>query len=64
MKKETKKEIQTAVSGLKETVQSIKPDASGIMSTAKTGVQMMTAAAGGLAAWGEQYRQSMRKAGE
>ena len=61
MKKETKREIQAAVSGLKET---IKPDASGTMNTVKAGVQMVTAAVGSLAAQGEQYRKNMRKAGE
>ncbi|MCI8823002.1 MAG: hypothetical protein HFI15_10945 [Lachnospiraceae bacterium] len=64
MKKETKREIQAAVSGLKETIQGIKPDASGTMNTVKAGVQMVTAAVGSLAAQGEQYRKNMRKAGE
>lgn len=64
MKKETKREIQTAVFGLREATQSIKPDASGTMNTVKAGVQMVTAAVGSLAAQGEQYRKNMRKAGE
>lgn len=52
------------MSGLKETIQGIKPDASGTMNTVKAGVQMVTAAVGSLAAQGEQYRKNMRKAGE
>ena len=64
MKKEAVREIQGAVSGLKETIQGITPDTSGTMNIVKAGVQMVTAAAGGLAAQGEQYRKNMRKAGE
>lgn len=64
MKKEAGREIQESVSGLKEIIQGITPDTSGTMNTVKAGVQMVTAAVGGLAAQGEQHRKNMRKAGE